>query len=258
MTVFARLKGMRPGLGKLLLIFAICLMAGLAAAQSVQVPSVNIGLGQGKGQDDVATSLQLLALLTVLSLAPALLMLTTAFTRIVIVLGLLRTAMGTQNIPPNQVLVGLSMFLTFFVMAPTYTAVNNQAIQPYMKKEISWDTAIKRAEAPVRDFMLKNTYKKDLELFLSIRGEQAATAEDVQLLSLVPAFVISELKTAFLIGFYLFIPFVVIDLIIASVLMSMGMMMMPPVVVSLPAKILVFVLADGWSVIVKAILSGYF
>lgn len=243
-------------------LFPVLLLFVLAAAgwaqASVGVPSVNIGINPGgQGGNDVSTSLQLLALLTVLSVAPAILILTTAFTRIVIIFSLLRTAMGTQNIPPNQILIGLSLFLTMFVMAPTYEQINEKAFQPLVKKEITWEVALDRAEDPIREFMLKNTYKKDLQLFLDYRGEKPKTKEDVSLLALIPAFVISELKTAFVVGFYLFIPFVIIDLIVASVLMSMGMMMMPPVVVSLPAKLLVFVLADGWSVLVNAILMGY-
>jgi flagellar biosynthetic protein FliP len=184
-------------------------------------------------------------------------MLTTAFTRIVIIFSLLRTAMGTQNIPPNQIIVGLSLFLTLFVMAPTYEAINSKALKPYMDKQITFEQALDRAEDPIREFMLKNTYKKDLQMFLNYRGEKPKTREDVSIVSLIPAFIISELKTAFIVGFYLFLPFLVIDLIVASVLMSLGMMMMPPVVVSLPAKLLIFILADGWSVIVQSILSGY-
>lgn len=242
----------------LVLVFTL-LIVGIAHAQQVQVPSVNIGINPGgaKGGDEVSTSLQLMALLTVLSIAPALLILTTAFSRIVIILSLLRTAMGTQNIPPNQVVIGLSLFLTFFVMSPTYEAVNKDAVMPLMAKKISFEQAVDRAEKPVKAFMLKNTYKKDLQLFLEYKGEQPKTRDQVSLVSLIPAFIISELKTAFVVGFYMFIPFLIIDLIVASVLMSMGMMMMPPVVVSLPAKILVFVLADGWSVVVSAVLSGY-
>lgn len=243
-----------------LLVILVVMAASIAFTQQVAVPSLNIGLGSGNGSqpDQISSSLQILALLTVLSLAPAILMLTTAFTRIIIVLSLLRTALGTQAIPPNQVLVGLSLFLTFYVMAPTYTTINNEAIQPYFRKEISGDVALKKVEGPMKEFMLKNTYKKDLQLFLEFRGEKAATKKDVSLISLVPAFIISELKTAFIVGFYIFLPFVVIDLIVASILMSMGMMMMPPVVISLPAKLLIFILADGWSVITKAILAGYF
>ncbi len=246
----------------LILVFVLGLL-GLAHAQNsgVTVPSLNIGINPGgtggKGGDDVSTSLQLMALLTVLSIAPALLILTTAFARIVIIFGLLRTAMGTQSIPPNQIIIGLSLFLTFFVMAPTYEEVNSKALQPLMKKQITFEQALDRAEKPVKAFMLKNTYKKDLQLFLDYRGEKPATKSEVSLVSLIPAFIISELKTAFVVGFYLFLPFIIIDLIVASVLMSMGMMMMPPVVVSLPAKLLVFVLADGWSVVVSAILTGY-
>lgn len=244
---------------RLLLASVFLVLVGVAHAQQVQVPSVNIGINPGgaKGGNDVSTSLQLMALLTVLSIAPALLILTTAFSRIVIIFSLLRTAMGTQNIPPNQVIIGLSLFMTFFVMSPTYEAVNKEAVMPLMEKKITFEQAVDRAEKPVKAFMLKNTYKKDLQLFLDYKQERPQTREDVSLISLIPAFIISELKTAFVVGFYLFIPFLIIDLIVASVLMSMGMMMMPPVVVSLPAKILVFVLADGWSVIVSAVLAGY-
>ena len=245
--------------GKVTLALLFLVLVGVAQAQQVQVPSVNIGINPGgaKGGNDVSTSLQLMALLTVLSIAPALLILTTAFSRIVIIFSLLRTAMGTQNIPPNQVIIGLSLFLTFFVMSPTYEAVNNEAVMPLMEKKITFEQAVDRAEKPVKAFMLKNTYKKDLQLFLDYKQERPQTRDDVSLISLIPAFIISELKTAFVVGFYLFIPFLIIDLIVASVLMSMGMMMMPPVVVSLPAKILVFVLADGWSVVVSAVLMGY-
>lgn len=249
-----------PATLRTILVLAFTLLiVGIAHAQQVQVPSVNIGINPGgaKGGNEVSTSLQLMALLTVLSIAPALLILTTAFSRIVIILSLLRTAMGTQNIPPNQVVIGLSLFLTFFVMSPTYEAVNKDAVMPLMAKTITFEQAVNRAEKPVKAFMLKNTYKKDLQLFLEYKGEQPKTRDQVSLVSLIPAFIISELKTAFVVGFYMFIPFLIIDLIVASVLMSMGMMMMPPVVVSLPAKILVFVLADGWSVVVSAVLSGY-
>ncbi|MFW5697263.1 MAG: flagellar type III secretion system pore protein FliP [Fimbriimonadaceae bacterium] len=224
---------------------------------AVQVPSVSLDFGSEDG-DDLSSSLKILALLTILSLAPAILILTTAFTRIVIVLSFVRTALGTQTIPPNQVIVGLSLFLTFFVMAPTWNEINETAIQPSMgENPIPFEQALDNAKEPLREFMLRNTYEKDLELFLSVRGEQPQTRDEISMLSLIPAFVISELKTAFVIGFYIFVPFVIIDLIVASVLMGMGMMMMPPVVVSLPAKILVFVLADGWSVLAQALLTGF-
>ncbi|HXH60004.1 MAG TPA: flagellar type III secretion system pore protein FliP [Fimbriimonadaceae bacterium] len=241
------------------LIIVLVLAAVFVVAQQVPVPSINLGI-DGKGdKEQMSASLKILALLTVLSLAPAILILTTAFTRIVIVLSFVRTALGTQNIPPNQVLIGLSLFLSFFVMGPTYQKINDQAIQPYMAAEnpISFDEAVDRAQKPLRDFMLKNTYEKDLKMFLDMRHQNVNTREEVPIMTLIPAFVISELKTSFVIGFYIFLPFVVIDLIVASLLMGMGMMMMPPVVVSLPAKILVFVLADGWSILVRALLSGY-
>ena len=231
-----------------------------AQTQSTSVPSLNVNFGPGKGSDEVSSSLQILALLTILSIAPAIMILTTAFTRIVIIFSFVRNALGTPSIPPNQVLIGLSLFLTFFVMGPTYNEINTNAVQPYLtsdkSKKIGFDEAIKRAEKPLRAFMLKNTYSKDLKMFLDMRGEKA-TREDVSLTSLIPAFVISELKTAFIVGFYIFIPFLIIDLIVASGLMSMGMMMLPPTVVSLPAKLLVFVLADGWSMLVQTILAGY-
>ncbi|MCH8977797.1 MAG: flagellar type III secretion system pore protein FliP [Armatimonadetes bacterium] len=250
------MKFARPTLVALLLVVAA---AAVAQQQGIPIPSLSFGIDGDSDKDQLSTSLKILALLTVLSLAPAILILTTAFTRIVIVLSFVRTALGTQSIPPNQVIIGLSLFLSFFVMGPTYKQINEQAIQPYMATEnpIQFEEAVKRAEAPLRNFMLQNTYEKDLKLFLNLRGEEVQTREEVPLFTLIPAFVVSELKTAFIIGFYIFVPFVVIDLIVASLLMGMGMMMMPPVVVSLPAKLLVFVLADGWSVIVKALLSGY-
>jgi flagellar biosynthesis protein FliP len=243
----------------------VLLLASLAASgfgQSLGIPNVSIDFGPGVvgpgGEGgEVSNSLQILAMLTVLSLAPAILILTTAFTRIVIVFSFVRNALGTPSIPPNQVLIGLSLFLTFFVMAPTYQEINENALQPLARKEIDMEQAMERAQAPLRTFMLKNTYEKDLLLFVNIRNERPATREDIDFVTLVPAFVISELKTAFIVGFYIFVPFLIIDLIVASALMSMGMMMLPPTVVSLPAKILVFVLADGWATIVAALLAGY-
>ncbi|MEI7987000.1 MAG: flagellar type III secretion system pore protein FliP [Armatimonadota bacterium] len=240
-------------------LFWILILLGLVQFASAQagLPKISIGMDKAQTQGDVSTSLQIMALLTVLSLAPALMILTTAFTRIVIILSFVRTAIGTQSIPPNQVIIGLSLFLTFFVMGPTWEKVNNQALQPFFEKKIDQKVALERATVPVREFMLKNTYEKDLRLFMNIRKETPKTKKDVSLTTLVPAFVISELKTSFIVGFYIFIPFLIIDLIVASGLMSMGMMMLPPSMVSLPAKLLVFVLADGWATLVSAILSGY-
>jgi flagellar biosynthesis protein FliP len=249
--------------GKVLLILALMLCAVAAYGQqaaSLPVPNVSVNIGApagGKGGSDVSASLQILAMLTVLSIAPAILILTTAFTRIVIIFSFVRSALGTPNIPPNQVLIGLSLFLTFFVMSPTYTKINDVAIKPYMAKKIGIDRAIELGQEPLRSFMLKNTYEADLVLFVRMRQEHPATAKQVSMVTLIPAFIISELKTSFIVGFYIFLPFMIIDLVVASGLMSMGMMMMPPTVVSLPAKLLVFVLANGWATLVSAIVSGY-
>lgn len=251
----------RPAIAKVALVFLLGLVGCLTLAQtSLPLPKITLGAEGASKPEEVSSALQIMALLTVLSLAPALLILTTAFTRIVIVLSFVRNALGTPNIPPNQVLVGLSLFLTFFVMGPTYQEVNDTALKPYFSKnaaeKITLDQAIERAQGPIRKFMLKNTYSSDLRLFLDVRKERA-TRENVSLSALIPAFVISELKTAFIMGFYIFVPFLIIDLIVASGLMSMGMMMLPPTVLSLPAKILVFVLADGWTTLVTTILQGY-
>jgi flagellar biosynthesis protein FliP len=239
-------------------VFLLGALAAVAAAQSdITIPKLSLDLGQSNDSDDVSTTLQILALLTVLSLAPAILILTTSFTRIVIIFSFLRSALGTPTIPPNQVVIGLSLFLTFFVMGPTLGKINDVALQPYLAKEIPFDQAVGLAEKPMREFMLKNTYEKDLLLFVNLREERPTSRDDVSLLALIPAFIVSELKTAFIVGFYIFVPFIIIDLIVASGLMSMGMMMLPPTVVSLPAKILVFVMADGWHMLVSTIMQGY-
>lgn len=208
--------------------------------------------------ENVATSVKLLLLLTVLSIAPGILIMVTSFTRIVIVLSFVRTALGTQQMPPNQAIIGLSLFLTFFIMAPTFQQINRDALQPLFDEKINLEQAYERAEAPLKEFMSKHTRQKDLALFLSYAGvEQPKTVQDIPMSALVPAFAISELKTAFQIGFMLFIPFLVIDMIVASVLMSMGMMMLPPVMISLPFKILLFVLVDGWYLVVKSLLESF-
>jgi len=242
------------------LILSLCLLSIAYAQpndQALAVPSVRLGIENASKPEEVATSLQILALLTILSLAPALLMMTTAFTRIVVVFSFLRTALGTPTIPPNPVLIGLSLFLTFYVMSPTLERMNNEALQPYLKKQISFEEAKDKAWKAGRDFMIRQTYKKDLSLFAKMSQKQFRNIDDVGWQQLVPAFVLSELKTAFIIGFYIFVPFLVIDLVVASVLMSMGMMMLPPIVVSLPAKVLVFLLADGWSILVQGVLGGF-
>ncbi|HET7579075.1 MAG TPA: flagellar type III secretion system pore protein FliP [Bacillales bacterium] len=207
---------------------------------------------------DVATTVELFLLLTVLSLAPAILVLMTSFTRIVIVLSFVRTALATRQMPPNQVLIGLSLFLTFFIMAPVFGDINSNALQPYLKGNLTQQEAFQKAEAPLKDFMANHTRQKDLQLFLKYgHYEKPESIEDIPMAALVPAFTISELKTAFEIGFMIYVPFLVIDMVVASVLMSMGMMMLPPVMISLPFKILLFVLVDGWYLVVKSILISY-
>ncbi|AKP79180.1 MULTISPECIES: flagellar type III secretion system pore protein FliP [Priestia] len=207
---------------------------------------------------NISTSVQLLLLLTVFSVAPGILIMMTCFTRIVIVLSFVRTSLGTQQMPPNQVLVGLSLFLTFFIMAPTFSQVNEQALQPLLKEKITLNQAYKKAAEPMKEFMSAHTRQKDLALFLEYADiDKPSSVQDIPLTALVPAYAISELKTAFQIGFMIFIPFLIIDMIIASVLMSMGMMMLPPVMISLPFKILLFVLVDGWNLVVKSLLISF-
>ncbi|WP_033829212.1 flagellar type III secretion system pore protein FliP [Bacillus andreraoultii] len=206
----------------------------------------------------VSTSVKLMLLLTVLTIAPSILILLTSFTRIVIVLSFVRTGLGTQQMPPNQVVIGLSLFLTFFIMAPTFNDVNNQALQPLFNDEISLEEAYSQAALPFKEFMSKYTRQEDLALFLEYAEIDAPKSiEEIPMTTLVPAFTISELKTAFQIGFMIFIPFLVIDMVVASVLMSMGMMMLPPVMISLPFKILLFVLVDGWHLVVKSLLQTF-
>jgi len=194
----------------------------------------------------------------VLSLAPSILILMTSFTRIVIVLSFTRTALATNQTPPNQVIIGLALFLTFFIMAPTFQQVNEEALQPLFNEEIGLEEAYERASVPFKDFMAKHTRQQDLELFLQYsQAERPQTVEEIPLTILVPAYALSELKTAFQMGFMIFIPFIVIDMVVASVLMSMGMMMLPPVMISLPFKILLFVLVDGWYLVVKSLLQSF-
>ncbi|MGG3121239.1 flagellar type III secretion system pore protein FliP [Priestia megaterium] len=207
---------------------------------------------------NISTSVQLLLLLTVFSVAPGILIMMTCFTRIVIVLSFVRTSLGTQQMPPNQILVGLSLFLTFFIMAPTFSQVNEQALQPLLKEKITLNQAYEKAAEPMKEFMSAHTRQKDLALFLKYADiDRPSSVQDIPLTALVPAYAISELKTAFQIGFMIFIPFLIIDMVIASVLMSMGMMMLPPVMISLPFKILLFVLVDGWNLVVKSLLISF-
>jgi len=212
----------------------------------------------GADPGNVSTAVRLLLMLTVLSLAPAILILMTSFARIVIVLSFVRTALATQQMPPNQVLIGLALFLTFFIMAPTFQEVNDEALTPLFEEEITLDEAYERASVPMKEFMADHTRQKDLELFLNYnKVDRPETIEEIPLTMMVPAFALSEIKTAFQMGFMIFIPFLVIDMIVASVLMSMGMMMLPPVMISLPFKILLFVLVDGWYLIIQSLLESF-
>ncbi len=230
------------------------LLAAAPAMAQLELPKIPVS---GAPQD-IAANLQLLLLLTVLSLVPAILLLMTAFTRIVIVLSFVRQAMGTQMMPPNQVILGLAMFLTFFVMAPTISAINTQAIQPYMANEITQAQAFDRAQKPIRTFMFKQTRQKDLALFVHMaKLPRPRNPDDIPTWVLIPSFVISEIKTAFQIGFVIYLPFLVIDMIVSSLLMSMGMMMLPPVMISLPFKIILFVLVDGWHLLSRALVASF-
>lgn len=228
-----------------------------AHAAPIEIPTVDWVRSAETPSESVQT-MQLLLLLTVLSLAPSLLILTTSFTRTVIVFGFLRSALGAQQIPPNQVLIGLALFLTFAIMSPTYSEINNTALQPYLRGEIQQTEAIDKAAIPVKDFMLRQTREADLGLMLELTKQPAPQGpQDLSFFTIVPAFAISELKTAFTMGFLLFLPFVIIDLVTASTMMSLGMMMVPPMLVSLPFKILLFVLVDGWHLVVKALFESF-
>ena len=206
----------------------------------------------------VSTPIKMFLVLTVLSLAPSILIMLTSFTRIIVVLHFVRTAVGTQTAPPNQVLIGLALFLTFFIMWPTFQNVNDKAIKPLDKGEIKLEKAIEIAEEPFREFMYGQTQTKDLELFVDISGKKYDSYEEIPFTTLVPAFIISELRTAFIIGFLIYIPFIVIDMVVASVLMSMGMMMLPPTTISLPFKILLFILADGWDLVIGNLVRTFY
>lgn len=206
----------------------------------------------------VSTPIKMFLVLTVLSLAPSILIMLTSFTRIIIVLHFLRTAIGTQTAPPNQVLIGLALFLTFFIMWPTFQQVNDNAIKPLDRGEITQEEALEIAEEPFREFMYKETLEKDLAMFVEISGEEYESYEDVPFTTLVPAFIVSELRTAFIIGFLIYIPFIVIDMVVSSVLMSMGMMMLPPTTISLPFKILLFILADGWNLVIVNVVRTFY
>lgn len=236
---------------------AVLLFAKSSFAQ-VTLPNINLGFKTYDKPDEVVNAIKIILLLTVLTLAPAILIMMTSFTRIVVVLSFLRQALGTQQMPPNQLLVGLAMFLTLFVMSPFLQQINQNALQPYLAGKLSQEDAFTNALAPLRMFMVKQTRPKDLELFVNIgKIPTPKTLADVPTVVLIPAFIISELKTAFQIGFIIYLPFLVIDLVVASVLMAMGMMMLPPVIISLPFKVMLFVLVDGWALIVGSMVKSF-
>ncbi len=240
------------------LIPLLILVPSVVFGAGIPLPTLQIGVGQTDNPGDVSVLLQIVALLTVLSLAPAILILMTSFTRLAVAFSFLRQALGTHQMPPNQVMIGLALFLTFFIMTPVWQEVNDKAIKPYLNEEISQTDAFEAALRPVRQFMFKHTRKKDLALFVNMaKLDRPSSPDDVPSSVLIPAFVVSELKTAFIIGFVIYIPFLVIDMVVASVLLSMGMMMLPPIMISLPFKLILFVLMDGWHLIVGSLVKSF-
>lgn len=237
---------------------AVVIMATCAAEAAPIIPSVNVEVGTAESPEQVASTLQVIAVLTLATIAPGILMMTTSFVRIVVIIGFLRNALATQNVPPNQVIVSLAMFVTFYIMAPYWSQANDNGLQPYLAGQISQEEAITNVLTPIREFMFRQTREADLALFVNLAdAERPETQEDVSTFVLIPAFMISELKTAFQIGFMLYVPFIVIDMIVATTLMSMGMMMLPPVMISLPFKILLFVMIDGWHLLMNSIIVSF-
>jgi len=242
----------------LLVYFPVCLFAQNAGGVTMPIPKIAFDITQAQGPKDVALSLQILFLLSILTLAPSIIIMTTAFTRVVIVLDFVKRALSLQQMPPNQVIVGLSLFLTFFIMAPTFTEMNEKALQPYLNGRISNQQFFDRGITPLRDFMFRQTREKDIALFVKLsKIEQPKNRNDIPTYCLIPAFMISELKLAFEIGVFLFMPFIVIDMIIASVLMAMGMIMLPPVMISLPFKLILFILVDGWNLLIYELVRSF-
>ncbi|MBF0282183.1 MAG: flagellar type III secretion system pore protein FliP [Zetaproteobacteria bacterium] len=241
------------------LIVGICCFVGwVDSAWAVDIPRLTIGLEGDSDPDQFFTGLKILAFLTVLTLAPSILVMMTSFTRIIVVFSFLKMALGTQQSPPSQVLIGLALFLTLFIMMPTWQAIDRDALTPYLNETINQSEAFEKAQQPLREFMLKHTREDDLVLFLqAAKQEQIEGPEQTPMHVLIPAFMISELRTAFEIGFLIYLPFIVIDMVVASVLMSMGMMMLPPMMISLPMKIVLFVLVDGWHLLSQSLIASY-
>ena len=248
---------MRRSLLLLSTVTLLILMMSSAEAAPL-IPNINVGIGTSENPQDVSTTLQVMAVLTLVSLAPGILIMTTSFIRIIVVIGFLRNAMATQNVPPNQVMISLALFLTFYLMAPYWSQANDQGLQPYLAGQISQEEAIENVVEPMREFMFKQTRESDLALFVNLaEAERPETQDDVSTFTLIPAFIISELKTGFQLGFMIYVPFIVIDMIVASTLMSMGMMMLPPVMISMPFKILLFVMVDGWHLLIRSLIISF-
>lgn len=249
----------RPRRRSLIFVVLLLLVLGVLVSGCSAAPGVSLTVdSQSPEPKQVTSGVQLLVLMTVLSLAPSILILATSFTRIVIVLSMVRNAIGTPSAPPNQIIIGLSLLLTFFIMAPVYKQMDETAIQPYLNNQIDQETAWERAQEPIREFMFKQTRAKDIQLFIDLgREAQPASLDDIQTVTLFPAFVISELRTAFTMGFVVYIPFLVIDLVVSSILLSMGMMMLPPSLVSLPFKLLLFVMVDGWYLLASSLVLSF-
>ncbi|QWU79896.1 flagellar export apparatus, transmembrane gate complex, FliP component [Campylobacter novaezeelandiae] len=241
---------------KILLLFLFSLT--LFAAPEATIPTVNLSLSAPDTPNQLVTTLNIIIVLTILALAPSIIFVMTSFLRLIVVFSFLRQAMGTQSMPPNTILITLALILTFFIMEPVATKSYNEAIKPYLEEKIGYEEAFAKGVKPFKEFMLKNTREKDLALFYRIRNlPNPKTIDDVPLSVLVPAFMISELKTAFEIGFLIYLPFLVIDMVVSSVLMAMGMMMLPPVMISLPFKLLIFVLVDGWNLLVQRLVESF-
>jgi len=234
------------------------LFASASPAAAQVLPKVTIGIDQAKSPQEASVTLQIVFLMTILSVAPGILMLMTPFTRIAVVMGFLKKALGTQSVPPNQVVMGLSLLLTWFVMQPQITEINEHALQPYLAQEIGYKDALEKAMKPMRQFMLRQCGENELAVMVRVsKGPRPAKADDIPNAVLIPAFVMSEMKTAFIIGFLIYLPFLVIDMVVASILMSLGMMMLPPVMVSLPLKLILFVMVDGWTLVTQGVVTSF-
>jgi flagellar biosynthesis protein FliP len=243
----------------LITVFFMSYLTDYAAAVTVPVPSIQIGFGESDEPQEVAKTLQIVFVLTILSLAPSILIMMTSFTRIIIVFSFLRHALSTQQMPSNQILIGMALFLTFYIMSPVWNKINQNALQPYLEEKISLQDALQKSANPLREFMLKQTKEKDLTMLVALsKGEKPKTTDDIPLTTIIPAFMISEVSTAFTVGFLIFIPFLIIDMVVACVLLSMGMMMLPPVMISLPFKLLLFVLVDGWSLLISSVVKSFY